>query len=207
MTHRDHLDAQLAAQQIAASEFREVDLRSPLDVEARIASTPPDATAKGMFFEQVARAVRPLGVRCEPRYVAFRDYPLRDFMRLLGGAARVCYPARPTREAFRQMGRDAFATLMSSVAGRVMFSFASLGDAPSALRLAPQAYKHSLSHCSARVPVCNAEQVVLELRGVWNFPECYQVGVIEGGCAAFGPLPQVKTRVRSACDVDVLARW
>src|SRR5688572_13951778 len=159
-----------------------------------------------MYFEQVARAARPLGVPCESRYVAFRDYPLSDLMRLLAGAAKACYPGRPTREALHLMGRDAFGTLMSSVAGRVMFTFA-LGDAHSALRLAPQAYKASVSHCSVRVPVCTPEQVVLELRNLWNFPECYQVGVLEAGSAAFGPLPHLKTRVLSACDVDVLVRW
>ena len=205
-TNDEHLDAELAAHHIPAAEFRGVDYRAPLDVEARVAAVPAAATAKGMFFEPLAQAVRPHGVACEPRYVAFRDYPLRDFMRLLASCASVHHRALPTREAMRQLGREAFSTLMGSVAGRVIFTFA-LGDARSALRLAPEGYKLSLSHCTARTRLNAPEQVVLELRDVWNFPECYQVGVIEGGCMAFGPPPRIRTRVLSACDVDLLIRW
>jgi uncharacterized protein (TIGR02265 family) len=206
LSRDERLDAELAANHVAVSEFAEVDLRGPIDLEARIASTPTAATAKGMFFEQLAASARSLGVDCEPRYVAFRGYPLRDFMRLLASCAQARFPALPPREAFRQLGREAFSALMGSVAGRVIFTFA-LGDAQGALRLAPEGYKHSLSHCSVRTRVNTPEQVVLELRGVWNYPECYHVGVIEGGCAAFGPRPHVRTRVLSPCDVDMLIRW
>jgi uncharacterized protein (TIGR02265 family) len=206
MSSEERLDAELARENIAVGEFHEVDLQAPLDVEARIAETPLTATVKGMFMEPLARSARQAGVACEPRYLAFREYPLRDFMRLLASCARTRYPSTPIRDAFRHLGREAFPALMSSVAGRVIFTFAR-GDARGALRLAPEGYKHSLSHCSVRNRLSTPEQVVLELRAVWNFPECYHVGVVEGGCLAFGPQPKVKTRVLSPCAVDMLVRW
>jgi uncharacterized protein (TIGR02265 family) len=206
VTNEERLNAELAAHDAVASEFHEPDLQAPLDVEARIAETPLTATVKGMFVEPLARSARQAGVACEARYLPFREYPLRDFMRLLASCAQTHHPTVPTREAFRQLGRDAFPALMGSVAGRVIFTFAH-GNARGALRLAPEGYKHSLSHCSVRTRLSTPEQVVLELRDVWNFPECYHVGVIEGGCMAFGPQPKVKTRVLSPCSVDMLIRW
>jgi uncharacterized protein (TIGR02265 family) len=206
VTDEERLNAELAAHEVAASEFEEVDLQSPLDVEARIAATPLTATVKGMFIEPLARSARQSGVACEPRYLAFREYPLRDFMRLLASCASTRHPGLPLRQSFRQLGRDAFPTLTSSVAGRVIFTFAH-GNARGALRLAPEGYKHSLSHCSVRTRLNTPEQAVLELRDVWNFPECYHVGVVEGACMAFGPQPKVRTRVLSPCSVDLLIRW
>jgi uncharacterized protein (TIGR02265 family) len=206
VTNEERLNAELATHEVSASEFAEVDLQAPLDVEARIDATPLTATVKGMFIEPLARSARQSGIACEPRYLAFREYPLRDFMRLLASCARTRHPGVPTRQAFRRLGRDAFPALTSSVAGRVIFTFAH-GDARGALRLAPEGYKLSLSHCSVRTRLSTREQVVLELRDVWNFPECYHVGVVEGGCMAFGPQPRIRTRVLSPCSVDMLIRW
>jgi uncharacterized protein (TIGR02265 family) len=202
----EHLDAELADHQLSAGDFRAVDYKSPIDVDARIAETPLTATAKGMFFEQFARSARKHGLPCEARYVPFRDYSLRDFMRLLADYTRKRFPELPLREGFRRAGLEAFSALMNSVAGRVLFTFAR-GDAQAALRLAPQAYKYSLSDCSVTTRISTSQQMVLEFRNVWNFPECYQVGAIEGGCRAFGAAPRIRTRVLSPCNVDMLIRW
>jgi len=202
----DRLDSELAAQ-IGATDFRALDLHAPLDAAAQIADTPPDKAAKGMFLEQLAHSARKLGVPCETRYVPFRDYPLRDFMQLQAEYARALYPRLPARDAFRRVGWEAFSTLISSVAGRVLYSFASGGGVQGALRLAPQAYKQTLTHCSVTVRLCTPHQVVLEYRDVWNFADCYHVGVVEGACRAFGAEPRVRARVLSRCDVDLLIRW
>jgi uncharacterized protein (TIGR02265 family) len=202
----ERLDAELTLNQLSAADFAEVDLLGAIDTEARIAATPLAATTKGMFCEQLARSARKVGVACEARYVPFRDYPLRGFMQLLSDYARVRYPRIPSREAFRRVGWEAFSTLMNSVAGRVIFAFAR-GDVQGALRMAPEGYKHSLSHCSVSLRFSSSRQVVLAMRDVWNFPECYQVGVIEGGCRAFGADPRIRTRVLSDSEVDMLIRW
>jgi uncharacterized protein (TIGR02265 family) len=202
----DRLDSELAAQ-IGATDFRALDLHAPLDVAAQIADTPPNKAAKGMFLEQLARAARKLGVPCDSGYVPFRDYPLREFMRLQAEYAQALYPRLPARDAFRRVGWEAFSALMSSVAGRVLYSFASGGGVQGALRLAPQAYKQTLTHCSVTVRLCTPHQAVLEFRDVWNFADCYQVGVVEGACRAFGVEPRVRARVLSRCDVDLLIRW
>lgn len=200
------LDADLIAAGLVPGDFHEPDFDAPLDVAGQIAAVPAPHTTKGMFCEQLARAARQCGIACEARYVAFRDYPLRDFMRLMAEYGRVRFPGLPAREALRRVGWEAFPTLMSSVTGRVIFAFAGR-DVRSALRLAPDAYKHSLSHCSVRSRLNTPGQAVLEYRDVWNFPDCYQVGVIEGGCRAFGAQATVRVCVRSSASLDMLIRW
>lgn len=202
----EQLDAELAAHGANAAEFLPFDAEQPLDVEARIAATPLEKRTKGMFLEKLAREARQVGVAPEGRYMSFRDYPLRDFMRLLADYAPARYPGVPLREAFRQAGGEAFSTLMESVAGRALLVLAR-SDLRSALRLAPEGYKYNLTHCTVQLTLETPRQVVLEFREVWNFPECYHVGIIEGLCRAFGAEARIRTRVRSECDVDLLVRW
>ena len=202
----ERLDAELAAQGLNPAHFRAPDPHEALDVDARIRDTPLEKQTKGMFFEPLARAARSAGVVHDQRYVSFRDYPLRDFMQLSAEYARARYPNSSIRDALRRVGSEAYPALMSSVAGRVLFALAG-GDIRSALRLAPEAYRHSLSHCAVNVRAELRRQVLLELREVWNFPDCYHVGVVEGACRALGVDARVRTRVLSACDVDMLVRW
>jgi uncharacterized protein (TIGR02265 family) len=200
------LDAELAAHGVNAAEFLPLATEQALDAEARIAETPLEKRTKGLFLEKLAREARQLGAGGEASYQSFKDYPLRDFMRLLADYAPIRYPGVPLREAFRQAGIEAFSTLMSSVAGRALLVLAR-SDIRSALRLAPEAYKHNLSDCSVRLSHEAPRQAILEFRDVWNFPDCYHVGIIEGVCRTFGAEGRIRTRVRSACDVDMLIRW
>jgi uncharacterized protein (TIGR02265 family) len=202
----EQLDAELAARGVNAAEFLPLDTEQPLDVEARIAQTPLEKRTKGMFLEKLAREAHQAGGASETRYASFGDYPLRDFMRLLADYAPAHYPGVPLREAFRQAGSEAFSTLMSSVAGRALLVMAR-SDIRSALRLTPEAYKHNLSHCSVQLSFEGSRQAILEFRDVWNFPDCYHVGIIEGLCRTFGAEGRVCTRVHSECDVDLLVRW
>lgn len=200
------LDAELIAQGADPADFLPLDIGAALDIEGRIRHTPLEKQTKGRFFEQIARDAREVGVIRQPHYVSVRDYPLRDFMQLVADYAPLRYPGVPIREAFRRVGSQAFPRLMNSAAGRVLFVLARR-DIRAALRLAPEAYKHNLSHCSVSQTFEAPRQTILEFRDVWNFPDCYHVGVIEGVCRAFGVEGVVRTRVRSACDVDMLVRW
>jgi uncharacterized protein (TIGR02265 family) len=200
------LDLELKAHGIDVADLHPFDAHSPLDPASRIRATPSTATTKGMFFEHLAKMARKVGVECDARYVPFRDYPMREHMQLMLQYSAARYPGVPLREGLRRVGWEAYPTLMNSVAGRVIFTFASK-DFGRALGLAPQAYKHSVSPGTVAVRVNGSRQVLLEFRGIWNFADAYQVGAVEGGCRAFDEEPRVLMRVHSDCDVDILIRW
>ncbi len=200
------LDLELKAHGIEVADFRPFDANSPIDVAGRVRATPAAATTKGMFFENLAKLARKLGVECEARYVPFRDYPMREHMQLMARYSAARYPSLTLREGLRRVGWEAFPTLMSSVAGRVLFTFASK-DFGRALRLAPDAYKHSVSPGTVATRLNGARQALLEYRNIWNFAECYQLGAVEGACRAFEQEPRVLMRMHSDCDLDLLIRW
>jgi uncharacterized protein DUF2378 len=200
------LDLELQDHGVDVAEFRPFDADSPIDVASRIRATPAVATTKGMFFEQLAKMARKVGVECEARYVPFRDYPMREHMQLMARYSAARYPSVTLREGLRRVGWEAFPTLMGSVAGRVLFTFAGK-DLGRALRLAPDAYKHSVSPGTVTTRLNGARQVLLEYRNIWNFPESYQVGAVEGACRSFDQEPRVLMRVHSDCDLDLLIRW
>jgi uncharacterized protein (TIGR02265 family) len=200
------LDLELKAEGFDIAQFHPFDANLPLDAAGRLRATPSTATTKGMFFEHLAKMARKAGVECDARYVPFRDYPMREHMQLMLRYSAARYPGVPLREGLRRVGWEAYPTLMSSIAGRVLFTFASK-DFGRALRLAPQAYKYSVSPGTVAARLNGSRQVLLELRSIWNFADCYQVGAVEGGCRAFDEEPRLLMRVHSDCDVDLLVRW
>jgi hypothetical protein len=99
-----------------------------------------------------------------------------------------------------------FPTLQASIAGRVIFSFAG-NSYESALKRVAQGYSLSQNPGSAHLVQISKGEAIVELRGVWNFPDCYQIGVHEGALAWYERDGRVDVRVHSACDADLRIRW
>ncbi|MEB2314407.1 MAG: DUF2378 family protein [Sorangiineae bacterium] len=188
--------------------FAEPNIRAPLELEARIAKLPSGATVKGMFLSSIAKLVEGRG-GARPgreRYLAFSSYPLREMLELLPVAAERAYPGVPVRDGMRRLGRLAYPTFTASTLGRVVMSVAS-NEPLAALKLAPKSYALIGNTGSARVVEVDARSAILELRGVWGFPEAYNVGVHEGALDTLGVIGEVLVRVHSLADVDLLLRW
>lgn len=123
-------------------------LSGAFSLEAGLATVPPGATVRGMFFrhfsdllgpdyEQVGRALE-APVK-HGKYVAFREYPQRDYARVVVAAAQKRFPALSLREAMRQIAREDLKIFAESMIGRVVLAVA--GDARSTLLRVPDAYK------------------------------------------------------------------
>lgn len=188
--------------------FREPDMWAPLGLEERLQGLPSAATVKGMFLSNIADLVEQRsGARPgRKRYIAFSNYPLREMVELLPKAAELAYPGLPAREGMRRLGRLAYPTFASSTVGRVVMSIA--GEDPrSALHVAPKAYRLIGNTGTAHVVDTGDSDAMLELRGVWGWPDAYNVGVHEGALDALGVDGEVLVRVHSLCDADLLVRW
>ncbi len=188
--------------------FGNPDVWAPIELEAHLAALPPSATVKGMFLSNIAElAENRAGKRPgRKRYVAFSNYPMREMVELLPAAAELAYPGLPVREGMRRLGRQAYPTFSSSTLGRVVMSVAG-NDPRSALHLAPKAYRLIGNAGTAKVVDRSDREAVLQLRGVWAWPESYNVGVHEGALDALGVDGEVLVRVLSLCDADLLVRW
>jgi uncharacterized protein (TIGR02265 family) len=191
-----------------ADLFTPPDTGAPLDLDERLARVPATATVKGMFMQSVADEAKAVsGVAPgRGRWVAFKDYPLREWLALLVDCALVVHPRLPVREGLRRLGQNAYPTFAASTIGRVVMSVA--GDnLAAALRQAPRAYSVSGSDLTAEVGAVTERGGLLHLRGAWDFPESWHAGVFEGVMRAFRKEGTVRVRVLSLCDVDFELTW
>lgn len=184
------------------------DFLAPLDLAAHRSLIPPGITLKGMFFQQVLDEARKAGgdVGANARYLAFKDYPLEEWVDILVACAERTHPRTPLREALRRMGGHTYKTFADSTLGKVLFSTAAM-DVETVLRLVPKAY--ALTSPAARVELLSVEsgRGVLAMRNVWDFVDCYQVGVLEGGLRLFGKSPRIAIRKLGPASADFEISW
>lgn len=180
-------------------------LRQLLDTIER---TPATNTVKGMYISGIIEALaqRDTAPREERRYHAFKDYPLRDYMRLCLDAAVTLYPSRPPKEGLRSLGQLAIPTFAQSISGAVVMG--TVGRSwELALRCVSRGYQISLKPGEAIVAELGSERALVQLRKVYNFGDSYQVGVVEGLMDWCGLNGQVTANVISSCDTDLQIQW
>lgn len=202
----DELDDELEGAGFASSRFVTPDFNARLVPQTWLAKVPVNATVKGMYMDNLATGARKYKVPCADRYVAFKDYPLQGFMDLTVRCAQMRYPHVPLREGIRRIGWEAFPTLMGTITGRVIFATAGR-DIQAVLKLAPVGYRHSISPGSVDLLYAGPRQVLLGFRNIFNFVDCFQVGVVEGAAHIYDKSAQVTIDSKSDSDMDLLVRW
>jgi uncharacterized protein (TIGR02265 family) len=188
--------------------LREPDFLAPVDLDAHLALLPSGASCKGLFFLDAVR----LGTKSrsaaelsllagvpERRYIAFRDYPMAENLRLLVAAARCAHPSLPLGQALRRVGQAAFDTVLGSHVGRTVFGV--LGDDVERLLLRwPKAYELFYGFGEVTVETSGPGLFTMRARRFPVFLETYQIGVLEGAlrdCRARG---QVRVALESPAD-------
>lgn len=181
---------------------------SPHDFDQWIADTPAHHTVKGMFIQSLIKAQERAGHKANSavRYVGFKDYPLREFMRMMLDSSQVMFPKLSLGEALRMQGRLVFPTLPESMIGKVIFSVAGR-DYPSALNLVTKAYEVSLSPGRAELVELGKKRAVVALHDVWNFAPYFQVGVQEGAMAYFNITGTVEAQMHTRARIDLILKW
>jgi uncharacterized protein (TIGR02265 family) len=166
--------------------FHELDANAPIHPTTLIAAAPANATIKGMFFLQLVERARKAGVEVSStRYLGFRDYPVKDWIRLLSDTAAAVHPDLPPRAGMRRIGRDAHVTFLASTIGKVVMSIAAR-DFDAALARLPKAYAVTGSHSTVTVEESEANRAVLLFKNVYDGIDAYHAGVLEGGATHFG---------------------
>ncbi len=190
------------------NDFVAPDFDAPLDLDERVRQAPSIATVKGMFFQRLCDDARLASGRRigRDRYVSFKDYPVREWLRLLVEAAGAVYPHERPRHGLRLLGRRAYGTFAESAVGKVVMSVAG-PNIKAALRLAPRAYMLAGNTIHVELGELTGDRAVFRLRNAWDFHDAWHVGVLEGGVMAFGRTPETRVRVLSLCDADIEITW
>ena len=191
-----------------APELEDIRFREPLDVQPYIASYPPSNMAKGMFFTCITRLAREksgqsIGL---DHYTAFKSYSFTDWLTLLPQCAQLAYPHLPLRAALYEIAGHIYKTFAESTIGKVVMSVAGR-DANAAVRLVTRAYESVGTLGTVRLAEQVGNRSLVEFRDMWEYPDCYQAGVLAAGVRSYGHNPRVRVRVLSLCDVDVELSW
>jgi uncharacterized protein (TIGR02265 family) len=187
--------------------FAPPDLAAPLDVDAAKAALAPGAAIKGMFAQALCDELKKKGFTPAVRasWVGFKDYPLPEYFDFLVDAAGKIHPNTPVRAALRTMGRSAYATMASSLAGRVVFGV--LGrDIQAITRIVSKAYELAGRGSRATLLGASASHSHVRLEDV-AFADCYQVGCFEGVLDACGQQGEVRVKLLSATSAELFTTW
>jgi serine/threonine-protein kinase len=191
--------------------LRDPDFLAPVDVSAHLELLPGDAACKGLFFADLIR----LGVRSRTveelhaqagltprRYVAFRDYPMADNLRLTVAVAHAAYPGLPLGQALRRLGQSAFDAVLDSHIGRTILGV--LGRNVEALVLAsPKIYRLLLNFGEVSVEKRTDGILVMRARRFPAFLETYQVGLIEGALRHCGAQGRFRIALESLAEATI----
>jgi uncharacterized protein (TIGR02265 family) len=190
------------------SRFVECNFRGPLDLEARRRKLPSDGTVKGMFFRTILGAVKQsTGVELRPHpYHAFRDYRLSDWVELIVEAGAVMYPALPPRAGLHSLGHHMAPTLVNTTIGKIILTAAG-DDLHRAFALYPKLWSVISNHATGHIRDITVGRCVIEQRGVWDFPDSFQVGSLKSGMAFLGCKADVRIEVLSDCDANYEVTW
>ncbi len=181
------------------------------DLDERTAACPSTHTIKGMFFARFADAATRAGVdasslRLEQpveRYLAFRDYPVRDYMRWAAAAAARAHPRVAVSEGLRRVALDDYARFLDSGLGKVMTAF--LSDARAVLMQSNKLYEMVMK--GPRVESeADGDEIVVRFRDYHGPVECYPAGTLEGACRHFGGRYEIRVEVVGPAAADYRVR-
>jgi uncharacterized protein (TIGR02265 family) len=191
--------------------FHEPDFEAAVDLEGHLALLPQEASCKGMFLADVVqRASRVTAERAlfraaelpERRYVAFRDYPLAENMKLTMAAARALFPRYPLGEGLRRLGQTAFETVLTTHIGRALFGI--LGrDVEPILLTGPKAFKLMVNVGLISAEKTSFRTFTFSAHDFPAFLETYQVGVLEGVLRHCGERGRIRIAVEDLAHATI----
>ena len=171
-----------------ADDFVVPDPSSSLVVAEYLQLVPKAATIKGLFITSV---IEELGTKRQQlaessnRYTAFKDYPLTLQVKLIAEVARLAHPEVPLREGIRRVGLGIYPRFAASLLGKVLFS--AVGTDPVAMmRAGSKAYASAASVGSVELVHADQGSATLRLQAMYNFIDCYQVGILQGAFSVLG---------------------
>jgi uncharacterized protein (TIGR02265 family) len=139
--------------------------------------------------------------------MAFRKYPMRDFMRLSVNAARIAHGGDALSEGLRRVGWLAFQSFSATMAGRVvLFAFGERLE--NVIWALPKAYEVSVPGAVIETEELGPRRYRIRMQNLYNFVDTYHLGVLEGAILAMGFQPTIAVTVgERICDATFEGGW
>lgn len=190
-------------------------LSHDVDVARYIRACPADIMTQGTFFRYLRGAVEKKRGPTDALFagLARRDwtqfgrYPLRDFMQLAVNAARVMHADVAISEGLRRVGRLAYPSFASTMAGRVVL-FAFGDELENMVNAIPKVYALTVPGSHVEVQMVAPAEYRFLYRGVHSFVDTYHLGVLEGAVLEMGFTPRISVLMgQRICDADFGGGW
>jgi uncharacterized protein (TIGR02265 family) len=182
-----------------------------LRLRDRIAGAPKGSLVKGWLVHSIVENARRHGTELVTgrKYFGFKDYPVEEYLELLGQAAVCSLPERSPRDTLRELGRGVYGNFSQSLFGKVILTGLGNGHdgAKTGLRWITRVYHMTSNHAVARFTEPNDDVAVIELENVWSFPDAYHVGIFEGAAHGFGGQVSVDIESLSLSSARLTFRW
>jgi uncharacterized protein (TIGR02265 family) len=197
-----------------ADGFHRPRVDDAIDLDEHLRRLPADATCKGLYFQDpIERARKIAGIDvalaaglAPRRYVAFREYPYADFLRVLLTTAPIVHPKTPLGEGLRRLGRGAYDAFLGSHVGRVILG--AFGTHFEAILLhGRRAYEVSVNFGQVTVEPVGTRHVRYHLANMPAFLETFQVGIVEGAMIACKVRGEVLVKVEDLANAVFDIQW
>jgi uncharacterized protein (TIGR02265 family) len=188
--------------------FAEPNWDASIDFEARLAAIPPRAMVRGMFLQLLVQGLGDEaieGVR-DRRYIAFKNYPMREYVQLLAVACADRNSRMPAAQRVRWMGRAVYPNYAKTITGTAIFAVAGR-NYRRVLELCPAAYRVSVEPAQVTVRSITDGRAIVELRELWNLPDLHQVGIFEGAMQVCGASGQIRVHPIDFGAADFEITW
>ena len=187
--------------------FAEPDWSQPIDFAARVAAVPTSAMVRGMFMQFLLAAAPGEVVEryTARRYIAFKSYPMREYVEILAHACEASSDLKPA-ECLRRLGWTVYPNYAKTITGTAIFAVAGKNFAR-VVELASAAYRVTLPPASVHVVSMEQRHAVVQLREVWNLPEFHQVGIWEGAMRVCDTEGEIKIDSVAPGQVDFDVQW
>jgi uncharacterized protein (TIGR02265 family) len=188
--------------------FVEPDWNAPLNLETYLAGIPATATIKGVFPAAVAAAAARRGVKLtnvRPRYHAFVEVPLREYVPMLVQASAGLYPSLPPRQALRKLGRASYDAFATSMFGRVLLT--GIVDMKSGLQMVSKGVSIVTPAAQSKILEITDNRALVEMSTTYTFLDSHHVGVFEKVASTVKSRVLVRLALRTPYDGQVEITW
>lgn len=193
---------------LSPEEYQKPDWTAPLDTQERLDQMPGNRSTKGMILQSLVEKAKEAGGELpgRGRYIAFKDYPLRELIELMPQVARSTFPGENERQAIRKLGHRTYYDIKKSKVGKVLFSLAGR-DLGAMLKLTSKIYS-TVSQINTKLVELGSNHALFELRDVWSFPHSYHVGLFEAVMEDYVVLNgEVFYKEYSLSEIDLKLTW
>lgn len=183
------------------------DWSQPIDFEERLAAIPREAVVRGMFLQLLVDSIDPEQLAKLPkrRYLAFKNYPVREYVELLLTVSQ-CRRSKSPADCVRRLGWRVYPSYSKTISGTAIFAVAGR-DFRRVIELSPAAYKVGMSPGSVQIRSLDAQHARVELRQIYNLPDLHQVGIWEGAMQTCGVEGRIQTEIIDYGAVNFEVSW